>query len=232
MGDDVGVRGDRRNHGNSTGFALCWGGLIPAVLQRRIELVEQQALHAIEFSGELAMPLWRGWSRIFLGWAQVNSNRHEAGLAEFAAGLSEIRGMGMRRLLPFLLGLVAESLATAGRGEDAQRAIGEAFVEMERTRDLFWAAELHRIRAEQLLRDPVIDVARAESDLTRSLAIARDQAAKLLELRAAMGLARLKAARGERQAAHDLLLPLCQWFTEGFDAPDIVAAQTLLRQLS
>jgi predicted ATPase len=177
------------------------------------------------------LPLWRGWSRIFLGWAQANSGRHEAGLAEVAAGLGEIRGMGARRLLPFLLGLVAEAQSIAGRREEAGQAIGEAFAEMEYTRDLAWAAELHRIRAELLLGDPVADIGRAEADLSRSLAIARDQAAKLLELRAATSLARLQTARGDRQAAHDLLLPQCRWFTEGSDSPDLVAARSLLRQV-
>jgi hypothetical protein len=37
---------------------------------------------------------------------------------------------------------------------------------------------------------------------------------------------------GYRQTAHDLLLPQCQWFTEGFDAPDSVAARAILRKLA
>jgi class 3 adenylate cyclase/predicted ATPase len=221
-----------RNHGNSTGFALCWGGLIPTILQRRIDRVEQQALHAVEFSGGLALPLWRGWSRIFLGWAQASGGRHEAGLAEIAAGLDEIRAMGARRLLPFLLGLVAEAQSIAGRREDARRAIGEAFAEMAYTQDLAWAAELHRIRGELSLAEPVADVPRAMADLSAALAIAREQAAKLLELRAATSLARLRAAEGDRLAARELLASQCEWFTEGSNAPDIVAARALLRQLA
>jgi hypothetical protein len=39
------------------------------------------------------------------------------------------------------------------------------------------------------------------------------------------------AARGERQQAHDLLAPAYEWFTEGFDTPDLKEAKTLIDNL-
>jgi predicted ATPase len=54
---------------------------------------------------------------------------------------------------------------------------------------------------------------------------------KLIELRATTSLARLLAGHGRRDDARARLAPLYAWFTEGFDAPDLVDAKALLEQL-
>jgi predicted ATPase len=65
----------------------------------------------------------------------------------------------------------------------------------------------------------------------KALGIAREQEAKLWELRAAASLARLWRDQGSRAAARDLLDPVYGWFTEGFDTPDLQEARALLDQL-
>jgi hypothetical protein len=45
-------------------------------------------------------------------------------------------------------------------------------------------------------------------------------------------LATLLTERGQRDAARDLLAPVCGWFTEGADSPDLIEARALLAQLS
>ena len=62
------------------------------------------------------------------------------------------------------------------------------------------------------------------------LAIAREQQAKLWELRAAASLARLRRDQGRRAEAHDLLAPVYGWFTEGFGTPDLKEAKLLLEE--
>jgi predicted ATPase len=47
-----------------------------------------------------------------------------------------------------------------------------------------------------------------------------------------MSLARLWGEQGERQKAHDLLHPVYDWFTEGFDTADLKDAKALLAELS
>jgi predicted ATPase len=54
------------------------------------------------------------------------------------------------------------------------------------------------------------------------------QSAKSWELRAAMSLARLWAEQGKRAQARDLLTPVYDWFTEGFDTADLKDAKALL----
>jgi predicted ATPase len=47
-------------------------------------------------------------------------------------------------------------------------------------------------------------------------------------LRASTSLARLWRDQGKRAEAGDLLSPIYNWFTEGFDAPDLKDAKALL----
>jgi predicted ATPase len=65
----------------------------------------------------------------------------------------------------------------------------------------------------------------------RALAIARDQAAKSWELRAAMSLARLGSDQGKQELVRDLLATVYGWFSEGFDTLDLREARTLLNTL-
>jgi predicted ATPase len=62
--------------------------------------------------------------------------------------------------------------------------------------------------------------------------IAQQQSAKFWELRAAISLARLWRERGKRDAARDLVGPICGWFTEGFDTPVLTEAKALLDTLA
>jgi predicted ATPase len=65
----------------------------------------------------------------------------------------------------------------------------------------------------------------------QAIAIAQNQSAKSLELRAATNLARLWQSQGKRQDAYDLLVPVYEWFTEGFDTADLQEAKELLQEL-
>jgi len=63
------------------------------------------------------------------------------------------------------------------------------------------------------------------------LATARGQRAKALELRAATDLAALCIDQQQREQALDLLAPIYDSFTEGFDTRDMKQAKALLDNL-
>jgi predicted ATPase len=75
------------------------------------------------------------------------------------------------------------------------------------------------------------DAAKAEAYFERSLSVAREQKAKSWELRAAMSLARLWRDQGKVQQARELLTPVYDWSTEGFDTRDLQEAKKLLDEL-
>jgi len=92
------------------------------------------------------------------------------------------------------------------------------------------AAEIHRQRGDLLIATG--DRAAAELSYHQALSIARQQSARLFELRAATSLARLWHDQGKEPEARDLLAPVCGWFTEALDLPVLEDAKELLAQLS
>jgi hypothetical protein len=91
-------------------------------------------------------------------------------------------------------------------------------------------AETLRLSGEVLLA--IGDPAAAEASYAEAMAIAQRQSAKLWELRAVMGLARLWRDQGKRGDARDLLAPVYGWFTEGFATPVLQEAKALLGELA
>ena len=94
-----------------------------------------------------------------------------------------------------------------------------------------WQSELNRIKGELLLAVSSNNHAEAEHCFSQALDIARRQQAKSWELRTAVSLGRLWKQKGKRDEAHDLLVPIYNWFTEGFDTSDLKDAKALLDAL-
>lgn len=93
-------------------------------------------------------------------------------------------------------------------------------------------AEFHRLRGElMLIKDPRNED-QAERSFREAIAIAREQAARLYELRATTSLARLLRDTGRRDEARAMLAEIYNWFTEGFDTADLKDAKTVLDQLA
>ncbi len=128
--------------------------------------------------------------------------------------------------------MLAEVADHLGHTEDGLQTLAEAHTLVEQHEERWWEAEVHRLRGVLLLRQAGTPQAEAETWLQRALDVARRQQAKSLELRAAMSLARLWQRQGKRTAAYELLAPVYNWFTEGFDTADLQEAKTLLEQWS
>ena len=75
------------------------------------------------------------------------------------------------------------------------------------------------------------DFQEAENVLLRAIEFSRKQPSKGIELRAATSLARLWQSQGRTGEAHELLFPVYDWFTEGFDTADLKDAKALLDEL-
>ena len=116
--------------------------------------------------------------------------------------------------------------------DDAQRCIDDAIDKVERSKEKWCEAEVHRIAGAIALNSPSPDPEKAESYFDRALAVARPQQAKSWELRASMSLARLWRDQGKVQQAHELVAPVYGWFTEGFDTRDLKEAKALLGELT
>ena len=71
----------------------------------------------------------------------------------------------------------------------------------------------------------------AETCFRQAIILARVQSAKSLELRVVMSLSRLWQHQSKQSAARQMLAEIYNWFTEGFDIPDLQDAKALLEAL-
>jgi len=217
-------------HANTIGLASWAGSTLLNVWLRRPDLVEIGARENLRFAEEKSLALWHAFAQIHLGWA-LSLQGTAPGIDEIEAGLDEAQGIGIGRFEHFHQAVAAQACSRAGRHADASARIARAFDLLAYGRDLAFAAELHRMRAAVLLHADASQADAAEADLQRALAIARQQKAPSLALRAALDLALLWAERGQRQQAAALLAPIHGGFTEGFGTPDLVDAKALLDDL-
>jgi predicted ATPase len=148
-----------------------------------------------------------------------------------SSGIDLWRSAGSTIFTPEQEFMLAIAHAGCGQFDDAWRCIGEAMAAMQATGERWCEAEAHRVAGEIALKSPQRDEAKAQSHFEHALALARAQQARSWELRAATSLAQLLDHQGQRQSARDLLVPVYDWFTEGFDTSDLRNARALLREL-
>ncbi len=134
--------------------------------------------------------------------------------------------------LPLLMTLLAEAEAEAGRPEAGLTNVDRQLVAIERTGQRWCLSDLHRVRGEILLGCWPRNDAAAECAFMRAIDISRSQAARLFELKASLSLARLWHDQGKHTEAYDLLAPIYDWFTEGFDTRELLEAKALLAELA
>jgi predicted ATPase/DNA-binding winged helix-turn-helix (wHTH) protein/class 3 adenylate cyclase len=125
---------------------------------------------------------------------------------------------------------LADAHGALNAPHEGLKQIEEAKRVIEATEFRYMEAETHSIGGELLAQAG--ELAAAEKSFDRAIAVARRQEAKLHELRASVGLARLWRRRGDRRQALDLLAPIYGWFTEGFETPDLKGAKALLDALT
>ena len=182
----------------------------------------EHAHSAMELSARYGFAYYREWGTIIQGWV-ASQERPREGVTMIRQGVANLRALGAETRRPYYLSLLAEALINAGQPDEARAVIDAALATAAQNSDVWWLAELHRLRGE------ISDV--PEGWFERALQIARSQAGKSLELRVAVSLARLWRQRGAPDRARALLAPVYEWFTEGFETADLIEARTLLAQM-
>ena len=174
--------------------------------------------------------LWKAAGGMFEGWV-LSLTGKAAKAAEVI--FSDIRALefgGATLWAPSHLSYLGLAYARVRQFDHARRSIRDALETMERTKETWCEAEVHRLAGEIELKSGA--AAKAATCFERALEVARAQQARSWELRAATSLARLWRDQGRRAEAHDLLAPVYGWFTEGFDTLDLKEAKALLQELA
>jgi len=165
------------------------------------------------------------------GIALLRENKLDEGISSLREGLAvwnEANG-GIRS--PYLKAVLAEAMAKIGNVDAALELLDEQIEQIERPgwEERPHYAEILRLKGWTLSLNG--NEERAEMVYLASLEWAREQKAKSWELRTSSSLARLWQGEGQHKKAHDLLKPVYDWFTEGFDTKDLKDAQALLNEL-
>jgi predicted ATPase len=128
------------------------------------------------------------------------------------------------------IALLAVAYEIAGQVEEALAQFDHALQIAERTGQRWFEAELNRHKGQLLLRQGHTEA--AEELYCKALSIAKEQGAKLWELRAAVSLARFRRDQGRRGEAQAVLASVYAWFAEGFNTADLKDAKALLDGLA
>jgi hypothetical protein len=195
---------------------------------REVHAVTIHASQNLALALEYDLPEFTGTSRILRGWALALQGATGDGIAELREGLAGLAAMGNRAAVGESLGHLAEAQLLGGHIIDGLATIEEALLAVPEER--VHIPELLRLRGE-LRAAAGADVATVEASFEEAIALAREIGTKLVELRATTGLACLLARHGRSDEARARLAPLYASFTEGFDAPDLIAAKALLDEL-
>jgi predicted ATPase len=218
-------------------YSIVWCHIFAALIHRQRrewQAAQEQAETAFAGAREHGFALWRATGTIFVGRWLAEQGQVESGIAQIQQGLVDWQATGANLSVTGHLTFLAEAYAMAGQADAGLRALDDALGQAHDT-GIWHMAELYHLKGELLL-NAKCGVRNAELTpedcFQKALDVARTQQAKSLELRAATSLAHLWQSQGKRQDAYDLLAPVYEWFTEGFDTADLQEAKALLQELS
>jgi predicted ATPase len=192
--------------------------------------LNEWAHELLALASDQGFPYYRALGTIGLGWARVMNGDVTEGISLLRSGSTAYRASGAEAYTPHHLALLARAFEISGQIEKSLTLVDDASQIVERTGARWFASELNRHKGQLLLRQGQPEA--AEELYRKALSIAEEQEAKLWELRAAASLDGLRREQGRRAEARDLLAPVYDWFTEGFDTPDLKDAKALLDELA
>jgi class 3 adenylate cyclase/predicted ATPase len=171
---------------------------------------------------------WRTVSSLLTGWLQGRAGELVSGISLLEESLDAYLASGSRLGLPQFHILLADLRVAAGdqrRALDVLRA-GEEYIEESGER--FTESELLCCKGRVLMAGDSPDPCGATAAYERGVGAAREQNARLLELRASTRLAAHQRRIGEACTVRDRLVGLCAWFAPTSELPDVVRARALV----
>jgi hypothetical protein len=220
----------RLQHPFSSAYANFHAGLLHYWLGSFASTCERTAT-LLELADEYDFRIWTAAGTCLRGAAEAGLGQRE-GLARVLEGMSLYQGLHSPPVFwPMLLSIQAEASLRAGHPADAVPAIEGSLALMGGPYDnplmpqfLIIRADLHKALAPEGSGDM--------SEAARLYQTAFDASAqlkaRLIQLRAATRLAEISPPGEDRAAALETLDAVYGTFTEGFAAPDLVAARALL----
>jgi predicted ATPase len=196
-------------------------------LLRDKDALARHSAMVVRLADEHGLGLWRALGSIYAGWNRAEAGAARQGVAMIRDGIARYRAAGAALSLPLFLASLASLEGATGNQREALELLGQAQAAGTAGDEHWMSAEIHRLTGEAMLAGNG-DAAGAEREFQAALALARQQGARLWELRAATSLARLARDGNGAGAARDTLARVYRSFSEGFTEPDLEQAKAVL----
>jgi class 3 adenylate cyclase/tetratricopeptide (TPR) repeat protein len=206
-------------------FSLCYFAAVLHIGRDHGQALDR-ATESLALAREQRFATWIGISQIIRGVALIRQDAVVEGLTEIDEGIQAHRRMEATTYQPFANSLHAEGLMVLGQFDDSLREIENALQMAEDTGERFYLAELLRLKGELLARTG--RGTEAESHLHKAISVAREQRARLFELRSAVTLHRFAAPGQQKYILRDVIEPVLGAVRGDSDTPDVREAQSLL----
>ena len=219
------------NHTSSLAYGIMFAGALPATLRHDSQMAGEYAKDILLLSEQLKSEMWLGFGRVIAGWSSGIQGSYEDGEKLLRMGIKNLESASPNPHKPLFQMLLAEIYISGGETRRAIDSLTRALKLVEQTDERIWESGVNCLLGKaQLIHETNISE-KAEAKLIQAIKVAAAQNAKTLELRAAVSLTQEWLNRGKRDEARDLISPIYNWFTEGFDTPDLIEARKLLELL-
>jgi serine/threonine protein kinase/tetratricopeptide (TPR) repeat protein len=215
-------------------YEIGWAKMYLAIVHELRGEVEQDfecAQAALTLANEHCLREVQGWSINHHGWALVHKGQAEEGLKELLFYVSAQKEMGSKIALPNTMAQLAECFLRDRQYDEGLAMIANGLEIGRSNGELYYEAELHRLRGVLLLHKDESNSSEAEECFRTAIHLARERETKSWELRGALSLAEFLHRAGRIAEAREVLRPVYAWFSEGQDTRDLSEARHRLEQL-
>ena len=215
-------------HVNTT----CYGSVhrvVYAMLSGQDDLVRRSNAMVIKLAELHELVTWQAYS--LFGDLLIRGRDGDVdALGELSEAIDKNTALGDWLFVPFYKTMQVSELLRHDRVDQALEEIRVTEGFIRQTNEEWMLPELLRLKGDAWCK--LQDCAQAEDEYRRARKIAANQSAKAWELRAAVSHADLKLAQGDGEMARDILQPIHDWFSEGRQTPDLMAAKALLDDIA
>jgi predicted ATPase len=227
--------------------ATCIQTALLSICLREARLTQQLAEEGLVIARRENLSQLVALGTFYRGWGLAARGQIREGVAQMRQGLAALQSIKATWYQSYFLALIAEACGQGGNVEEARSMLCEASARCDSTGEHFAEAELYRVKGQLVLqpgaRSPESALTNpqpstpnpqdeAEACFLKAMTIARQQGAKLWELRAVMSLSRLWRQQGKKKKARQILVDVYGCFTEGFDTTDLQEARDLVEEFA
>ncbi|MGA7807456.1 AAA family ATPase, partial [Bradyrhizobium sp.] len=227
------VKAELRDHGHPPTIAACtfFGVVWPALLSGKAEECEQRSAELVDYCAEKNVAQFRLFAALSQACARSMRKPTPENIAAFRDAIKAQHATGAHLGDSCFLAFLADALLKIGEVSEAALILREAFEFANRSGEQWWLAELYRLAGLAKLAQAEPDVAGAEAAFLQALDIARQQEARVHELRAATALVKLRRGKAGDCDCRSLLQPILDMIEGGENARAVRDARALLLDL-